>query len=178
MLVTVKASIDKPTNNSLYVFFIKFLLWSAIFQYAVWQFHHHAFLSELLLNTLTQLSEKFCALFSNNILIDSNKLIHADTGRYIIIDQQCSGLTLIATLLAAFCSLPTKKSKKLAMSLIAIVAIQALNILRISHLFFEIKQPVNHFEMYHLYVWQFINFTFAIALFYLLQQHFVKGNKN
>jgi len=164
------------------VFFIKFLLWSAIFQFAVWQLHHHAFLSELLLNTLAQLSEKFCALFTHNILIDTNRLIHADTGRYIIIDQQCSGLSLIATLLAAFCSLPIKKRKILAMSLIAIVAIQALNIFRISHLFFEIKHPINHFEIYHLYVWQLINFVFSMGVFYLLQQYFlkrkVKGNKN
>jgi len=176
----VKTLIYQPRNNSLYVFFIKFLLWSAIFQYTVWQLHHHAFLSELLLNSLAQLAEKFCALFTNNILLDANKLIHADTSRYIIIDQQCSGLTLIATLLAAFCSLPIKKSEKLAMSLIAIVAIQALNILRISHLFFEIKHPINHFEIYHLYVWQFINFVSSMGVFYLLQQHFLKrkGNQN
>ena len=60
------------------------------------------------------------------------------------------------------------------MSLIAIVAIQALNILRISHLFFEIKHPINHFEIYHLYVWQFINFVSSMGVFYLLQQHFLK----
>jgi len=172
--VTVRTLIYQPTNNSLYVFFIKFLLWSAIFQFAVWQLHHHAFLSDLLLNALAQLAEKFSSLFTDNILLDTNKLIHADTGRYIVIDSQCSGLSLIATLLAAFCSLTNKISEKLVMSLIAIVAIQTLNILRISHLFFEIKHPTNHFDIYHLYVWQLINFVFAMGLFYQLQLYFVK----
>ncbi len=161
-------------NNSLYTFFFKFLFYSAIFQLAVWQFHSHEFLSEFLSNFLAQLSREFSLLFTDNILINENKLIHPDTGRYITIDQQCSGLSLSGTLIAAFCSLSIKNSKKLLMSILAVLVIQTLNIIRISHLFFEIQYPVNHFEIYHLYVWQLVNFIFSIGIFYLLCNFFCK----
>lgn len=60
------------------------------------------------------------------------------------------------------------------MSIFTVLVIQTLNILRISHLFFEIKHPVNYFEIYHLYVWQLVNFIFAIGVFYLLYNYFCK----
>ena len=64
------------------------------------------------------------------------------------------------------------------MAVSAIILIQFENIIRITHLFYEIKEPVNNFEIYHLYIWQLVNFLFALTVFYFLNHYVNKKEKS
>jgi exosortase/archaeosortase family protein len=154
-----------------------------ILQLLVWQFHQTPTLANYFQSSLADIVGNFYTFFSNKIIIDNNLLIHADTGRYVVVDSQCTGLSLIATFVAGIFSLGYSIKNKLIMVISAVILIQLENILRITHLFYEMKEPINNFEIYHLYIWQLVNFIFALALFYFLNHYinqkeksFVKNN--
>ena len=46
------------------------------------------------------------------------------------------------------------------------------NVIRIAHLFFEIRLPNNNFEFYHLYVWQIVNFITGLVVLLFLEKKF------
>jgi exosortase/archaeosortase family protein len=154
-----------------------FLLWTVILQLTVWQFHQTPALASYFQNSLADIVGTFYRFFSNAIIIDNNLLIHEDTGRYVVVDTQCTGLSLIATFLAGVFALPYSIKNKSIMALSAVMLIQLENILRITHLFYEMKEPINNFEIYHLYIWQLVNFLFALALFYFLN-HYINQKEN
>jgi len=160
-----------------------FLLWTVVLQLIVWQFHQSPILASYFQSSLADVVGTLYTFISNEIIIDNNLLIHPETGRYVVIDSQCTGLALIATFWAGVFSLSYSIKNKIFMALIAVILIQLENLLRITRLFHEIKNPINNFEIYHLYIWQLINFIFALALFYFLSYYithkeisFVKNN--
>ncbi|NQZ82420.1 MAG: archaeosortase/exosortase family protein [Colwellia sp.] len=155
-----------------------FLLWTVVLQIIVWQFHQTPILANAFQNSLADIVGNFYRIISNNIIVDNNLLIHPDTGRYVVVDSQCTGLSLVATLLAGIFSLFHSIKNKLLMAVSAIILIQFENIIRITHLFYEIKEPVNNFEIYHLYIWQLVNFLFALTVFYFLNHYVNKKEKS
>jgi len=155
-----------------------FLLWTVVLQFLVWQFHQTPALANVFQSTLADIVGNFYRLISNKIIVDNNLLIHSETGRYVVVDSQCTGLSLIATLLAGIFSLSHSIKYKLLMAISAIIFIQLENIIRITHLFHEIKDPINNFDIYHLYIWQLVNFIFALAIFYLLNHYINQKEKS
>ncbi|MBL4942260.1 MAG: hypothetical protein JKY81_11425 [Colwellia sp.] len=163
---------NKKINKPLFRFFIFFIGLSIVLQFIVWRIHQHGFLAEIIQETLTMWVEQAYLIFSADITTQGNHLIHPDTKRYLVVDAQCTALSLIATLVAAILATPHKATTKIVMIILATILIQLENVVRIVHLFNEIRLPVNNFYLYHLYVWQFINFAYALVVFYLLHTLF------
>jgi len=165
-------NITKKREKSLLQFFVLFLTLSIVLQFIVWRVHQHDMLATLIQETLTSWIEQAYLIFSNNITSQGNHLIHPETKRYLVVDAQCTALSLIATLVAAILATSHKITTKIVMIIIATILIQLENIVRIMHLFYEIRLPINNFYFYHLYVWQFINFAYALVVFYFLHTRF------
>ncbi|MBU2892509.1 hypothetical protein KO495_04125 [Colwellia sp. D2M02] len=176
--------VRKLKDNNL-TFFVVFVLCSVLIQLTVWQIHQTPWLADSIQTALAYAAANLSQLFSRDVLLNENEIIHSLSQRYIVVDSQCTALSLIGTLLAAIIALPIKSISASASSVtfsqivrikgliffISAGFIQVLNIIRISHLFFEIKHPINNFEFYHLYVWQGINFVTVICIFYLIHQY-------
>jgi exosortase/archaeosortase family protein len=110
--------------------------------------------------------------YDSKVMVQGNAIAHLGTYRYVVVDNSCTGLMLLASICAVIVASAKPLVVKLQMVFWAIVILQVENICRISHLFFEIKQPVNNFEFYHLYVWQWVNFITAIVVLFVLDRVF------
>lgn len=171
----------RPTNSKLKYFFPRFLLWTILLQTFVWQIGKTPWIINSIENNITEITASIISPFYSNTLVNNNKLIHDDSNRYVVVDKECTALALVATLIASIFSLPYSISKKLLMAFCATILIQIENVIRIVHLYYEVKQPINQFAFYHLYVWQIINFFSAIGIFFLLDWFFknkVKHNES
>ena len=172
-----QSSLFCPTNfdSNLFTFFRTFLLFSLIFQSIVWYLNSVPEVAMLIQVTLTQLAGLFSSIFSNDLIIKGNMMIHQSSERFVVVDEQCTGLALTATLFAAVMALSMKKLNKVLALIAIFIALQAFNILRISHLFYEVKTISNNFDFYHLYVWQLLNFIFSLTIFYVLLKNTNRG---
>ncbi len=159
-------------------FFSRFLMWFLIFQSVVWLTYTIPALANSIQSTLASVVIWFYSLFSNGATSDGNIIKHVETGRFLVIDQYCTGFTLVATLVAGLMALHISWTNKFFAAIIAILFIQFENIFRITHLFYEIKQPINNFEIYHLYIWQGINFITALLTFYIIVRLFKQKETN
>jgi exosortase/archaeosortase family protein len=147
-------------------FFYRFLFWTLLLQLLVWQIETTAIMINTIEHGLAKLSGFIYSFYSSQWLVDGNKIIHSDSLRFIYVDHSCTGLSLIATLTAAFLSLSLAWRKKLILVIFATLLIQIENTLRITHLFHLVQQVDNNFTFFHLYFWQFINFISALLIFY------------
>jgi len=147
-------------------FFYRFLFWTLLLQIAVWQIETTTITINIIEHGLAKLSGFIYSFYSSQWLVDGNKIIHSDSLRFIYVDRSCTGLSLIATLTAAFLSLSLPWRKKLICVIVATLLIQIENTIRITHLFHLVKQVDNHFTFFHLYFWQLANFISAILIFY------------
>ncbi len=134
--------------------------------------HQTALTADFIQNLLSQVAGHIYGWFAEDFVVVANKLIHLQQERYVVINQQCTALSLIASLLAAVFSLPITIMQKIGGALFVVVSIQIENIIRIIFLFNEIKKTDNLFDFYHLYLWQFINFVFALLIFALIVRMF------
>ncbi|WP_076419556.1 hypothetical protein [Colwellia sp. UCD-KL20] len=155
-------------NKPLLSFFRVFMVWVLLLQLLVWWIDESTRLAFFIQSYLAEAAGYLGHFFLDNVSVIDNKLIHADTQRFVIVDHKCTALSLIATLWAAIFALQYRWSLKILMAISACILIQIENIIRIVHLFNEIKYPINQFELYHLYIWQLVNFVSALALFFLM----------
>lgn len=81
-------------------------------------------------------------------------LLNPATGSGIEIVAGCNGVEAMLILLAAIIAFPAPWSSKLWGIAVGMVAIQALNLLRIVSLYFLQQWSPGAFEFAHLYVWQ------------------------
>ena len=163
-------------NKPLMRFFVCFIFWLICLQTIVAFINHSENLLTPIQNQITQWVAQFYNLFFQPIKFDNNILLHPETGRYLVVDQQCTALTLCASLAAAIMAMPAKVVKNILFALMAIVLIQLENILRISHLIYEIRTTNNQFDFFHLYFWQSINFLFALCVFYFAYRNLNENN--
>ncbi|PCI59084.1 MAG: hypothetical protein COB35_12220 [Gammaproteobacteria bacterium] len=159
-------------------FFYWFLLWTLLLQFIVWQIETTPSMANFIEHGLAQISGQLYNFYSQQWLVTDNKIIHSDSLRFVYVDRSCTGLSLIATLTAAFFSLSFSWSKKITMVIIAALLIQIENLIRITHLFHLVKQVDNDFDFYHLYIWQLTNFIVALLIFYALIWIYNKNNKH
>ena len=71
---------------------------------------------------------------------------------------------LIASVSAVIMALNQPISNKIYMLIVVVLILHVENILRITHLMYEIKEENNDFDFYHLYIWQIINFVTALLV--------------
>ncbi|WP_281560336.1 hypothetical protein [Thalassomonas sp. RHCl1] len=167
---------DNVAVNSLILsyFFPRFLAWVLILQLLVWQAGQLPVIAAAIEQAIATCAGEIYRLFFGDIVIAANRLSHEGSGAYVVVDQQCTALALVATVWAGIFSLSHRWQKKIMMALIAMVIIQLENAFRIMHLYYEIGKVVNQFEFYHLYFWQVINFLTAISVFFFLDKAFQK----
>lgn len=141
-------------------------------QLMVFALHSSTVVSAIVQNALTQVVAVIHTMLGTKVVVQGNMLIHQHTLQFVVVDNECTGLMLLASVCAAIIGLGHSTSHTLKMMLIAVIILQIENIIRITHLFFVIKQPNNSFEFYHLYFWQIVNFITGLAVFFILEREF------
>ena len=161
-------------NNSPLVldFFPKFLMFLAVFQLTVFFIHSSEMLSQAIQLAITYSVAFVYQMFAEPIIIDGNILRHADSSHFLIVDNECTGLMLFASVSAVVMTFSYSLTTKVKMLVIAALILQGENTLRITHLMYEVRKETNDFEFYHLYIWQMINFITALLVIAGLERFF------
>lgn len=155
-------------------FFTKFIFTVVILQLVVYVLQ--ANFSAIIQSGITNTVGYFYSMIDSTIVIDGNLLIHQDSNRFLIVDNSCTGLMLVASVCSAIIAFEHTWQDKVKMMLIAILILQCGNIVRIAHLLYVVKNQNNAFDMFHLYIWQAINFATALIVIIGLDKMF-KGSR-
>lgn len=174
--------LTKAKNSSnLMVFFNSFVIWLLALQVLVYGVHQSEVMSHSIQNSLAVMVINFYNLFdegSASVIGNRVALIDFNTG--VTIDNECTGLMLMATVLAASLALITKVKTPLLIKIntfniliykaillfVVILILLAENIVRMAHLLYIVKVDEKSFEFFHLYFWQVINFTTGLMVIY------------
>ena len=146
-------------------FTIRFVLFFLAAQALVWVMNASEKMISVTLKLITITAGILYQLWDSHIWINGNMMLHPDNGRYLVIDQSCTGFQMTATLVAG---LAASGCRKWTFYGLTILFIQVLNQIRIVHLFGLIHGDWTRFEFYHLGVWQGANFILACLFFYFL----------
>lgn len=158
-------------------FFTKFLLAVIILQLGVFLLQSNLYFSQLIQGAITSVVSFFYSMIDHTILTEGNLLIHQNSPNFLIVDNSCTGLMLIASVCSAIIAFDYSWQIKIKMIAIGVLILQSENIIRIMHLFYIVKQENNNFEFFHLYVWQVINFVTALLVIVGLDRLF-RGSHN
>ncbi|MCC6196660.1 MAG: exosortase H [Burkholderiales bacterium] len=105
-------------------------------------------------NTLAAISTSIVTLFDANV-IASGKVIRSTTNGFAVsIEAGCNGVEATIVLVAAILAYPAPWRHRFAGLAIGIVAVQALNVVRVISLFYIGQWDYAVFEWAHLYAWQ------------------------
>jgi exosortase/archaeosortase family protein len=156
-------------------FFTKFLLAVIILQTGVYFLHSSSYFSQLIQESIASCVGFFYSMVEPSIVNNSNLLIHQDSPNFLIVDNSCTGLMLIASVSSAIIAFDYAWQVKIKMVIIGVLVLQCENIIRIMHLLYIVKQDNDNFDFFHLYVWQTINFVTALIVIVSLDKFF-KGS--
>lgn len=93
-------------------------------------------------------------LVDPNAVSQGNVLRDTQSGSAISIEAGCNGVEACIMLIAAVLAYPAAVRARLAGILAGMIAIQALNLVRIVSLFYLVQWSARAFEFAHLYLWQ------------------------
>jgi len=105
--------------------------------------------------------------FDGNALSQGKILYNPVTGFAVAIEAGCNGVEAMLVLLAGILAYPSPWRSKAIGVAIGIVAIQALNLVRIVSLFYLGQWNAQWFEWAHLYVWQALIMLDALIVWLL-----------
>jgi len=105
-------------------------------------------------NTLAALSAWLVTVVDPGVAATGNVLRSAANGFAVSIEAGCNGVEATIVLVAAMLAFPAPWKEKLAGLAAGIVAVQALNVVRVISLFYLGQWDIRVFEWAHLYVWQ------------------------
>ena len=105
-------------------------------------------------NTLAALSADIVRLFDPQVIADGKVLQSADGSFAVSIEAGCNGVEATIVLIAAMLSFPAPWKRRLLGLAIGVVAVQALNIVRVISLFYLGQWSFDAFDFAHRYVWQ------------------------
>lgn len=103
---------------------------------------------------LADVSAYLVLLFDSQVQAEGVVLRDLSSGTAVAIAPGCNGVEAMIVLAAAVLAFPASWKQKLIGLAIGIVAIQALNIVRIISLFYLLQWNKVWFEWAHLYLWQ------------------------
>lgn len=103
---------------------------------------------------LAQASAWITQLFDPNVVSQGKTLLNGRTGEGVIIEAGCNGVEACIILIAALLAYPASWRTRLVGLAIGLVAVQAVNLLRIISLFYLAQWSKPVFEFAHLYLWQ------------------------
>jgi exosortase H (IPTLxxWG-CTERM-specific) len=105
--------------------------------------------------------------FDSDVLVEGKTLYSRDTGFAVTIEAGCNGVEAMLVLAAAILAFPAPwRSKAIGLG-VGIVAIQALNLVRIVSLFYLGQWERQWFEWAHLYIWQALIMLDALIVWLL-----------
>lgn len=152
-------------NSEQRVAFVKyFVFFFVVFQALAWWISSSIHAQTAIANLVSWLYQ----LLGFQVLQQGNLLIDPVSGRYVIVDHQCTGFALIGTLSALWVSLPFSFKQKVCGVCLFVVLIQFENAIRIMHLYQLMSENNTWFNFYHFYLWQGVNFIYAIGVFYFV----------
>ncbi len=103
---------------------------------------------------LASFSAVLVRLIDSNALSYGNVLQDMRTGSGISIEAGCNGVEACIMLVAAMLAYPAALRLKMTGLVLGVLAIQALNLVRIVSLFYLVQWSASAFEFAHLYLWQ------------------------
>jgi exosortase H (IPTLxxWG-CTERM-specific) len=92
--------------------------------------------------------------FDSTVQADGIVLRNAATGTAVSIEAGCNGVEAMIVVIAAIVATPARWPNKVMGIGLGVMAIQALNVLRIISLFYLLQWNPVWFEWAHLYLWQ------------------------
>jgi len=105
-------------------------------------------------DALAALSADLVKWFDPQVLAHGNVLQSARSGFAVSIEAGCNGVEATIVLVAAMLAFPASWQRKLIGLAVGIVAVQALNVVRVISLFYLGQWNLDAFEFAHRYVWQ------------------------
>jgi exosortase H (IPTLxxWG-CTERM-specific) len=105
-------------------------------------------------SVLASVSAGLVTLFDANVLAQGKVLQSTTNGFAVSIEPGCNGVEATIVLIAAMVAFPAPWKHRLAGLAAGIVAVQALNVVRVISLFYLGQWNLDVFEWAHLYVWQ------------------------
>ena len=105
-------------------------------------------------NALAAIATSIVTLFDADVVASGKVIRSAANGFAVSIEAGCNGVEATLVLLAALLAYPAPWRYKLLGFGIGVVAVQALNIVRVISLFYLGQWNFKVFEWAHLYVWQ------------------------
>jgi exosortase H (IPTLxxWG-CTERM-specific) len=105
-------------------------------------------------DALAAISAGLVRWFDPQVLAQGNVLQSAHNGFAVSIEAGCNGVEATIVLVAAILAFPAPWQRKLVGLAVGIVAVQALNIVRVISLFYLGQWNFDAFEFAHRYVWQ------------------------
>ena len=103
---------------------------------------------------LADTSALLVKLFDANVIAYDNIIQSTSNGFGVAIMPGCNGVEAVIILIAAMLAFPAPWKAKLIGLCVGIVAIQAVNLIRIISLFYLGQWNMKWFEFSHLYLWQ------------------------
>jgi len=103
---------------------------------------------------LAKIAVTLVSAFDADVIAYGKVLQDAATGVGVSIEAGCNGIEACIVLIAAMLAYPAPWRYKVVGILIGIVAIQALNVVRVISLFYLAAWNHDVFEFAHLYLWQ------------------------
>lgn len=114
---------------------------------------------------LAQASAWLVTLFDASVHAEGIVLRNIQNGFAVSIEPGCNGIEASIVLIAAILAFPAPWKHKLLGLLAGLVAIQALNLVRIISLFYLGQWNMEVFEWAHLYLWQALIMLDALVVF-------------
>lgn len=105
-------------------------------------------------NALAAISTSIVTLFDTDVVASGKVIRSASNGFAVSIEAGCNGVEATLVLLAAILAYPAPWRYKALGFAIGVVAVQALNVVRVISLFYLGQWSFQVFEWAHLYVWQ------------------------
>jgi exosortase H (IPTLxxWG-CTERM-specific) len=105
-------------------------------------------------DTLATISAAIVKFFDPAVVAEGKVLQSESSGFAVSIEAGCNGVEATIVLVAAILAFPASWKRKLAGLAIGVVAVQALNILRVISLFYLGQWNFDAFDFAHRYVWQ------------------------
>lgn len=105
-------------------------------------------------NALATISTAIVTLFDDNVVASGKVIRSSSNGFAVSIEAGCNGVEAMLVLLAAMLAYPAPWRYRFIGIGIGVVAVQALNIVRVISLFYIGQWNFVVFEWAHLYVWQ------------------------
>ena len=103
---------------------------------------------------LAAICASLITVLDSNVAAAGNALVSKTNGFAVSIEAGCNGVEATLVLLAAIVAYPAPWSKRAAGLAAGIVAVQALNVVRVISLFYIGQWDLRAFEWAHRYVWQ------------------------